>query len=238
MIPEDHPLGRSDIEQLLREDFDASLNAFRLFLDKSKDELETQLRAIFPEDIRPTRAGFAKAPADFVSSFLKTGIAERVREVVSKPVSWIDVMAERLKAGRGSAIKGQRRGRALEDSVEESVRSVYGVGNYDVRCSFLGKDGTSTAKCDFAIPARANPNILIEVKAFGATGSKQTNVIGDARAIRDQKRHDTTFIVVTDGVTWHARTSDLKELVKMQNAGDIYRIYTKNMEEVLLTDLT
>lgn len=142
-------------------------------------------------------------------------------------------MAERLKAGRGSAIKGQHRGRALEDFVEESVRRVYGSGNYDVRCSFLGRDGTSTAKCDFAIPARTNPSILIEVKAFGATGSKQTNVIGDARAIRDQKRHDTTLIVVTDGVTWHARTSDLKELVKMQNAGDIYRIYTKNMEDAL-----
>ena len=109
-------------------------------------------------------------------------------------------LIKRLKTGRGSAIKGQSRGRALENTVESIVLSVFGGGCYDVRCRFLGARGTSTEKADFAVPSKNDPRILIEAKAYGATGSKQTDILGDISRIIAQKRHDTNFLLVVDGV--------------------------------------
>ena len=146
-------------------------------------------------------------------------------------------MLERLKGGRGSAIKGQRRGRALEEFTEDIVKSVFGTDGYDRGCSFVGRSGHSTEKADFAIPIKSDPRILIEVKAYGATGSKQTDVLGDVGRIMEQKRPDAIFMLVTDGKTWEQRTSDLGKLVKYQNVGIIYRIYTKQMASDLASDL-
>jgi hypothetical protein len=36
-----------------------------------------------------------------------------------------------------------------------------------------------------------------------------TDIIGDLDAITDAKRHDSTLLFVTDGMTWKARQSDL-----------------------------
>jgi hypothetical protein len=79
---------------------------------------------------------------------------------------WSGILVERLRAGRGSAISGQRRGRGLEDFAEALVREVFGEGAYDPRCTFIGADN-NTAKCDLAIPGRERPLIIIEVKAMG-----------------------------------------------------------------------
>lgn len=95
----------------------------------------------------------------------------------------------------------------------------------------------STEKADFAIPSASDPAILIEVKAYGATGSKQTDVLGDIARIVEQKRHDTVFILVTDGVTWKQRSNDLRKLIALQNEGKILRIYTKSMAQDLRDDL-
>jgi hypothetical protein len=46
-----------------------------------------------------------------------------------------------------------------------------------------------------------------------------------------------TFLLVTDGVTWRDRLSDLGKLVDLQNRGEIARIYTRGMVEQLLADL-
>ncbi|MCH8475240.1 MAG: hypothetical protein LAT55_08430 [Opitutales bacterium] len=88
-----------------------------------------------------------------------------------------------------------------------------------------------------AIPAAADPAILIEVKAYGATGSKQTDILGDIERIVNQKRHDTHFILVTDGITWKQRSSDLQKLIALQNEGKIFKIYTKTMALELKEDL-
>lgn len=158
-------------------------------------------------------------------------------DVVNRPLFWHDIIIERLKGGRGSAIKGQRRGRSLEDFVEKLLVRVFGENCFDVRCQFLGASGTSSEKADFAIPAKSDPSILIEVKAYGATGSKQTDVLGDISRIVEQKRHDTQFLLVTDGITWRERTSDLAKLVELQNIGKITKIYTQSMAEQFEEDL-
>lgn len=134
------------------------------------------------------------------------------------------------------SLKEHFRGRALENFTEKIISEIFGQ-NYNVRSSFIGKDGQSTAKSDFAIPSKDNPFILIESKAYGATGSKQTDAVGDAVSIISQKRHDTIFLMITDGVSWHARKSDFYKLIKLQNEGAIYRIYTQKMKNELIKDL-
>lgn len=125
----------------------------------------------------------------------------------------------------------------MEDFVESIVRSVFAPHQIAVRGSFLGAKGQGNAKADFAIPSMEDPTILIETKAYGATGSKQTDVLGDVAKILEEKRHDTVFMLVTDGVTWKERANDLRNLIKLQNEGKIQRIYTKSMASQLKADL-
>jgi hypothetical protein len=211
-----------DLRQLLDQDSEAGMTLIRLFLDLSKDELVGSLRE--------TKAGtYRKDPERFLQSLVSLGILERMREAVGIPVTWRDVLVERLKTGRGSAIKAQMRGRLLEDRTEEIVQAIFGIGHYDSRCRFVGADGKEDEKADFAIPSREDARILIEVKAYGATGSKQTDILGDMERIVNKKRHDTTLLFVTDGVTWAQRPSDLRKLIEIQNKGEIARIYTSKM---------
>jgi hypothetical protein len=156
------------------------------------------------------------------------------RNVDRKP-KWSDVLVERLRSGRGSAISGQRRGRGVEDFAEALVKAVFG-SQYAKRCTFSGARGR-TAKCDFAVPSKANPQIVIEAKGYGATGSKMTDVLGDIEKIIEAKRADSAFLFFTDGLTWNQRRSDLRKIVEYQNAGDITRIYTSAMGEQFEADL-
>ena len=220
---------------LLEENFDIASTIFRLFLEKSKDEYASTMREIFDKKLSSGKTGFIKDKQGFVEVLQKLNLIDIIQKTKSSKYTWKDIIIERLKSGRGSAIKGQKRGRVVEDFVERIVKDIF--DQYDVRCSFVGRTRDSTEKADFAIPSKQAPRIVIEVKAYGATGSKQSDVIGDVERIIDKKRHDTIFILVTDGVTWHSRQNDLRKLVKYQNEGYIYRIYTTSMVSELRTDL-
>lgn len=87
------------------------------------------------------------------------------------------------------------------------------------------------------IPTRDDPEIVIEAKAYGATGSKQTDVLWTTRHISEEKRQDTHFLMFTDGATWQARQRDLDQILELQNRGRIARVYTKAMGEDLRNDL-
>jgi hypothetical protein len=178
--------------------------------------------------------------ADLVSAGLLTAMADEA----NRKLHWSDVLVERLRSGRGSAISGQRRGRGAENFVEAIVRKVFG-DDFQVRCTFQGPRGHE-AKCDFAIPSKSEARILIESKGYGATGSKMTDIAvvsdasrhhGDIRTIIATKRPDTAFLFFTDGVTWKQRKSDLRKIVEFQNSGDITRIYTHAMAEQFEKDL-
>lgn len=245
-IPEKATYSRADLINLLlgaqamfrrptKERFETGLTMVRLFLDLSKDEFFSKFKDL--RGVAPSLRAFTADRDGFCDALENLGVLERIAERVGSPVSWRDILEERLKGGRGSAIKGQRRGRALEDFVQGLVTKVYGAGAFDVRCRFVGATGLSTEKADFAIPNKADPAVLIEVKAYGATGSKQTDVLGDISRIVDEKRSDTSFLLVTDGVTWRERLNDLRKLVGLQNSGKITRIYTRSMESALESDL-
>lgn len=212
----------NDLREILDRDSEAGMTLVRLFLDLSKDELTGALRDV-------EAGAYRKDPERFLQGLGDLGALEKMREAVGAPVTWRDILVERLKTGRGSAIKAQARGRFLEDKTEEIVQAVFGIGHYDARCRFVGANGQEDEKADFAIPSREDPRILIEVKAYGATGSKQTDILGDMERIIGKKRHDTTLLFITDGVTWKLRTNDLRKLIEIQNKGEIARIYTSKM---------
>lgn len=79
--------------------------------------------------------------------------------------------------------------------------------------------------------------VLIESKAYGATASNITEIIGDLHAIIDAKRHDTMLRFVTEGTIWEARASDLRKIVTRQKEGKIARVYTTKMRDQFIEDL-
>lgn len=223
-----------DVKALLDKNFDDGILICRLFLGLSKDQFTSNLRGIRGDAGIGVTSYRANKDA-FIESMLATGLLEAMAEEANRVPHWSDVLVERLRSGRGSAISGQRRGRDVEDFAEAIVRKVFRE-DFQVRCTFTGPRGQK-AKCDFAIPSKAEARILIESKGYGATGSKMTDVLGDIGTIIAAKRPDTAFLLFTDGLTWKQRKSDLRKIVEFQNNGDITRIYTYAMADQFEADL-
>lgn len=227
-IPQKAHYGRHDIARILDADFEAAQTTIRLVLGMSKDEFLYSLK----ETLGTGGVGITRYRAEpdvYLGAIQSLGFLEAISDLTSKKVTWRDILLERLKYGRGSAIKGQKRGRSLEDFTDEIVARVFNDVGYEMRCRFIGATGKSTETVDFAVPSKEEPRILIESKGYGATGSKQSDILGVVSRVTAEKRHDTNLLLVTDGVTWRQRVSDLRKLVVMQNQGRIARIYTRNM---------
>lgn len=223
-----------DVKALLDENFDDGILICRLFLGLSKDQFVSVLREV-RGDIGIGVKSYRADQQAFIDDMISTGLLETMTEEANRTLHWSDVLVERLRSGRGSAISGQKRGRDVEDFAEVIVKKVFGE-NFQVRCTFKGPRGQD-AKCDFAIPSKSAARILIESKGYGATGSKMTDILGDIRTIIAAKRPDTAFLFFTDGLTWKQRKSDLRKIVEFQNNGDITRIYTFAMVEQFEADL-
>jgi len=235
-LPQKAEYASSDIQDLLDGDFEEGILCARLFLALSKDAMTERLRSLLgPGGIGSTR--YAADKTAFVQALEELGLLAAFEATINYQPVWSDILAERLRSGRGSAIQGQKRGRGLEDFAEKLVQQVFGDGGYETRCTFTGADG-ATAKCDIAVPDRGQPRIVLESKGYGATGSKMTDIIGDLDAIIAAKRHDCPFLFVTDGLTWKSRLADLRKIVHRQNQGKITKIYTMEMGDQLLEDLT
>lgn len=230
------PIEVGDLKRLLQHDFELAVTFFRLAMEQSKDEFHENLKAIFSENLSGSgKMAFLASPDSYTRELVNYGLLEALNSLLPQNFTWKDIILERLKMGRGSAIKGQKRGKFLEDFVQEIVSEVF--DQFSIRRSFIGANGISTAKADFCIPSTQHPSIVIEVKAYGATGSKQSDVIGDVKKIIHEKRNDTYFLLVTDGITWKSRSRDFERLIEFQNLGEIYRIYTQAMKTELRNDL-
>jgi DpnII restriction endonuclease len=144
--------------------------------------------------------------------------------LVTRTWSPSDVLEDRYKQGRGRAIAGITRGSFLEKEVASILRTA--GAPFDTGVNYTGFKGLQ-AKCDFAIPGKVNPTIVIECKGFEATGSKLTDVLGDVLKIIEAKPSQSFFFLVTDGRGWHRRTSDLQKLVEFHTHGQIDMIYTR-----------
>jgi hypothetical protein len=222
------------VQALLDEDFNEGILIVRLFLGLSKDQFTAAFGAVRLQEGTGQR-GYRTDTTAFVEALVGIGVLEAMDAVVNRKPHWSDVLVERLRSGRGSAIAGQLRGRGVEDFAEAIVRQVFGDA-YAMRVSFMGPRG-QRAKCDIAIPAKDDARIVIEAKGYGATGSKMTDIVGDVEKIITAKRPDTAFLFFTDGLTWKQRRSDLRKLVEYQNNGGITRIYTTAMAAQFEADL-
>lgn len=233
-IPRRDAYAAQDVQALLDENFDDGLLICRLFVGLSKDKFSAQLGDLV-ETSGIGVTSYRSHPGRFTEALEKLGVYEAMAEMANRELHWSDVLVERLRSGRGSAIAGQKRGRSVENFAETIVRKVFGE-EFDVRCTFTGPRGTR-AKCDIAIPDKDGPRILIEAKGYEATGSKMTDVIGDIEKIIAAKRPDTAFLLFTDGLSWRQRKSDLRKIVEYQNTGGITRIYTYAMAAQFEADL-
>jgi len=233
-IPIRSSYSASDLHALLNEDFNQGILIVRLLLGLSKDAFDAQLKATLGQGGSGVTR-YRRDPDTFIQTLIDFGVLDVMALEINRIPHWSDVLVERLRSGRGSAISGQRRGKELEDQVETIVSNVFG-GRYAARCNFVGVKG-EFAKCDFAIPGKNSPYIVIESKGYGATGSKMTDVIGDIEKIIAAKRQDTALLFVTDGIPWRNRLSDLRKIVEYQNQGFITRIYTLTMARQFEVDL-
>lgn len=212
-LPTGRKITNGDVVKLLENDFRVGSTALRLFLDFSKDEFTRITAELFKENGGSGVKNFRNNPDEYVKKLEDIGILERMSAEINRPPDWSDRLVGLFQGGWGSAVKGQLRGRMLEDFTEEILGKVFSPKQIIPRCQFLGANGLSSEKADFAIPNADDAQILIEVKAFNATGSKQTDVLGDIYRIVEQKRDDTAFILVTDGISWKARSSDLRKII-------------------------
>lgn len=236
-LPTGREITRGDVVKLLENNFRVGSTALRLFLDFSKDEFTRITAELFKDCGGAGVTSFRADPDAYVGKLEEIQILERMSAEINRPPEWSDRLVGLFQGGWGSAVKGQLRGRMLEDFTEEILKKVYPPEQIIPRCQFLGANGLSSEKADFAIPSAKDALILIEVKAFNATGSKQTDVLGDIYRIVEQKRDDTAFMLVTDGISWKARSSDLRKIIQLQNLGKIRKIYTMAMAKEFEADL-
>ena len=124
----------ADVKALLYANFEDAILIFRLFMGLSKDQFVTTLRGIREEKGIGVQSYRANSDA-FIQDLLSTGLLPAMNEEANRQAHWSDVLVERLRSGRGSAISGQKRGRSVEDFAERIVKKVFG-SRFDMRCTF------------------------------------------------------------------------------------------------------
>jgi len=211
-----------------------SLDVMRLMLGLSQDEFLNELLyfAKIPlgtsfETARRRTPRFAKEIASTLVNDM--GIKNIANFELFRKWKYHEVLVERYKFMRGRAVKGQKRGRSLEDDVQELLDEL-GL-SYVRGGNFTTSKGS--AKADFSIPSSSNPSVIIEVKGYEATGSKLTDVLGDILKILQAKEDWQKFYFVTDGIGWFRRVSDLEHVVELCNQGKVEMIFTrKTLDEL------
>jgi len=114
-----------DVEALLDANFDEGILICRLFMGLSKDQFTAMLHAARVSAGTGVKA-YRADRAGFLSDLLRIGLLDNMAVEANRKAHWSDVLVERLRSGRGSAIAGQRRGRGVEDFAEEIIKTVFG----------------------------------------------------------------------------------------------------------------
>lgn len=221
------PVVSQDLADELRED-QRFLDICRLFLGKGQEPAAHMLS----DAIDGQRLSWSKLksmarhqPDDLANALSELKLPEIIQSHLTRRWEAEDILVERYKMSRGRAIAGQRRGRGLEDEVG-AVLDELSIP-FDRGVTFTGKKG-ATAKCDFAIPTRDHPKVVVEAKGFEATGSKLTDFLGDILKIAQAKDFHMYFFLVTDGRGWHNRVSDLRKIVEYHHDNLIDMVYTRS----------
>ncbi|MCH8475239.1 MAG: hypothetical protein LAT55_08425 [Opitutales bacterium] len=150
-IPVKKKYGADDIKAILDRDFKVGFTVIRLFVDQSKDEFVPNLKEALGKDGNQFGSGikcYKAIPEKYIKALINMGLAEDMSKSINRRLQWHDVLRERLKSGRGSATKGQARGRNMENFVEQILQEVFSAKQIAVRCRFIGANGLSYEKTD------------------------------------------------------------------------------------------
>ncbi len=149
--------------------------------------------------------------------------------------SFADVLVERQSA-RSNAAGTVSIGRILEDQVEELVASI-GLA-CEMRTEFVGRGGRR-GPADVAIPAGGDAaEIVVAIKSFGSTGSKQTDAAREFEEMADVRDRQFAF-AFCDGIGWLRRKADLARVLKLwsgKRINGVYNLSTMGEFEVALVD--
>lgn len=225
-----------DFEQAFKKD-PTFLDVCRLFLGKGQEPVAHMIC----DELGGSRMDWSRLrrlaseePEPMARAMVALGIPDVIEEHLHRKWKVEDVLIERYKMSRGRAIAGQKRGRSLENEIEEVLKRTQVPFNRGV--TFTGRKG-EMAKCDFAIPRKDHPKIVMETKGFEATGSKLTDFLGDVLKIGQAKEYHMYFFLVTDGRGWYNRQSDLRKIIDYHNEGLVDMIYTRARIPQLAADV-
>lgn len=160
------------------------------------------------------------------------GVFEAIAQHVNREWSLEDVLIERYKATTAPQSWPEGRVPVLADFVAQELQEAQVA--YEENVLFVGS-ADKTARCDFAVPSGSHPKVVIEAKEFDKIGYRFDEYCDEVLTIVKAKQK--YFFLVTDGLGWHNRQSDLQKLVDYQNEGLIDMIYTRSTFSGLAADV-
>lgn len=141
------------------------------------------------------------------------GLVETIREQREKAWSLADVLVERVRWSQRKAAGAGKRGRALEDVVQEVVKGLR--LQCEMRARFQGK-GNETAPCDVAIPGGEDrAEIVIAVKGFDSTGSKLSDAVTEISKMAEVRLARQFVYAFVDGIGWRGRKRDFRRIYEL-----------------------
>jgi hypothetical protein len=107
-FPEKATYTAADVEALLDENFVDGILICRLFLGVSDDGFESMMREARGDGAGIGVKAYQADKAGFIKDVSSTGLLQAMADGVSRKLHWTDILVERLRSGRGSAVVGQR----------------------------------------------------------------------------------------------------------------------------------
>jgi len=154
------------------------------------------------------------------------GLVEEVTAQRQHSWTFADMLVER-RAGGLNAARTVGIGRLVENQVEELVKSL-GLP-YQMRTEFVGRYGRR-APCDVAIPAGGeSAEIVVAIKSFGSTGSKQTDAVREIEEMADVRESRQFAFAFLDGIGWLRRQSDLRRIVALWEQRKLDGVFNLSM---------
>ena len=118
------------LTQLLVEEFlqqeQYALDVFRLFLDLSQDRLANEINSRgIRGDFSSIRRKSSDHREEIASALVDLGILDTMEAYRIQKWTLEDILVERYKQMRGRAIRGQQRGAAMEEAIEEVLEHLH-----------------------------------------------------------------------------------------------------------------
>lgn len=214
----------SDIQAVLR-DFPNFVDVCPILLGKEEERLaQTVCDELGEKLITWSRLqGLAtENPARVAQALATIGLPEAMAEHFHPRMELEDVLTERYKTTCEDRIGSEEDVELLLGEVQQILRD-HEIP-FQRMVTFIGRDAR-TADCDFAVPSKQHPKIVIDVKPFEVLRWKLPEYFEEALGTAAAKVG--YFFLLTDGMGWHNRKNDLQKFVKLQNYGVIDMIYTR-----------